>query len=175
MGISRQCVGIRSLRNRWLEGKSDPTLCIGHTTGASERYTGDGTRGTVSTGRVGVTLHRLLVLDTRFTGGWCRAHRDHLSTDQFCRERASRPSECASERQRHCPARLETGTFLQPLRTEAHHPKGVVLAWFTSLTEKMFGESARSTSCARECNYLRMYVHYMYLIARNTLSGLLDY
>ncbi|EMF10511.1 uncharacterized protein SEPMUDRAFT_109812 [Sphaerulina musiva SO2202] len=67
------------------------------------------------------------MLDTRFTGGWCRAHRDHLSTDQFCRERASRPSECASERQRHCPARLETGTFLQPLRTEAHHPKGVVL------------------------------------------------
>lgn len=96
MGNSRQCVGIRSLRNRWLEGKSDPTLCIGHTTGASERYTGDGTRGTVSTRRVGVTLHRLLVLDTRFTGGWCRAHRDHLSTDQFCRERASRPSECAS-------------------------------------------------------------------------------
>lgn len=49
-----------------------------------------------------------------------------------------------------------------------------VWSWFTSLTEKTFGESARSTSCARECNYLR-YVHYMYLIVRNTLSGLLDY
>lgn len=155
MGISRQCVGIRSLRNRWLEGKSDPTLCIGHTTGASERYTGDGTRGTVSTGRVGVTLHRLLVLDTRFTGGWCRAHRDHLSTDQFCRERASRPSECASERQRHCPARLETGTFLQPLRTEAHHPKGVVLV---HLPHREDVRRKRSIHVMRQRVQLGMYI-----------------